>query len=163
MLFCFGTGAIISCNSGLARFNRPHYYLTGYQNYQAYKALRKQLDAKSYRRYRHSQLHFEPHELKEGYGLYYAIMPGKKTKYNVKIPCLISPTIRLMNTCYFEGVTDGDTSRLAVSLDSAIQEMAETFPVTGSGFTQAELDSLRKVFLYGAYTSLKPGYHVHYR
>ncbi|MBF9143692.1 hypothetical protein [Hymenobacter properus] len=159
-----GTAVLTSCNAGFARLNKAHYYHVSSQNYEAFVRLRKQLNAGAgYRGYKHSQLHFNPSEIRGGYGLYYAEMPGKGTRFNVEIPCLISPNFYLINTSYFDGELKGDTLGLAMRIDSTLHDMEGAFSVTASAFTKTEFDSLRKVFLYGGFVEPKQGVSIDFR
>lgn len=163
ILTAAAVAAATGCNSSLARLNQTHHYRIGNANYRAYEALSKQLKSMGgYRGYRRGQLHFMSYDTRAGYGLYYAVMPGKGTKFNVQIPCIISPDTCLMSVS-FEGKLEGDTARLISALKKALQNMPDVFNQTGSVFTPPELDSLRKVFLYGGFVSTKPGYNIHFR
>jgi hypothetical protein len=150
------------CSNSLARFDRTYRYRVNYYTYQSFEGLRKQIDiAQPYHHYNHGQLSFIPYDTHAGNGLYFAAMPGKKTNYVVFIPCLITPDTSFINISDIEERLTGDTIKFKASVSNALHSLlANAGSWTGTGFSQAEIDSLQKTFLRGPFIHSKPGYYL---
>ena len=113
--------------------------------------------ANVYRAYNWNQIRFANSKAHEVYGLHYAIIPGKHTHWNALIPYIISPDTCLVNLCYFNGESDVDTTRLTIALSKVLISLKKS----PTKFYQADIDSIRKLFIYGGSVEPKAGYFPH--
>jgi hypothetical protein len=122
-----------------------------------YRAVRQELAKKHvYARYVRQKLVFWP-ELTHGCeGLYFAVLPSRRTHFDALVPCLITPQRIVVSTEVFLGKANRDTAGLAATLREACRSFAVPFTV-------AEIDSMQEIFRYGGQLYPKPGYHIHFR
>ena len=161
LLLCFFMAVMTGCNAGFAKLDRTYLQRTSYSEHELFNKLRQQIKtSKSCSDYRSSQLYFFPYDTHASNGLYFAVMPVKKSHQVVLIPCLISPDTSFLNTVYFAGKAVSDTARLKASVNRALQSLSnDDASWTRTSFSQAQLDSIQKTFLYGSFRRVKAGYN----